>query len=95
MGVKAVFGRLRQAAEEACKLATGEEHVGFDMRLFFNGHKDDSGMRLAHAPHVDGKSKVKGGMRMICHMVLRGYKGTIGLKLLANHAGPTIYRGEE
>jgi hypothetical protein len=30
-------------------------------------------------------------LRMICHMVLTGYKGIISLKLPANHAGPTIY----
>jgi hypothetical protein len=46
-GCNAVFGRLRQAAEETCKLATGKEYVGCDMRLFYNGNKDDSGVRLA------------------------------------------------
>ncbi len=39
LGCNAVFGRLRQAAEETCKLATGREYVGCDMRLFYNGNK--------------------------------------------------------
>jgi hypothetical protein len=95
LGCNAVFGRLQQAAEETCKLATGKEYVGCDMRLFYNGNKDDSGVRLAQGPHVDGECKVPGAMRLICHMVLPGYEGIIGLKLPANHAGPKQGHGEK
>ncbi len=92
---EAVFGRLRQEAEEACKMATGKEYVGVNCRLFFNGNKDENGNRRAHGPHVDGVSRVKGGMRMISHMVPPDYQGINGLKIPANHAGPTIGRGEQ